>query len=149
VRFLSDRSVTLDESVWCPFNSQNTTWWRDAFPLLYLPAFCSFRMTDIWRGFVAQRLAWECGWRLMFHSPTVRQDRNVHDLMVDFADEVPGYLHNERIRRTLENLKLAGGPGALASNLVRAYDALIGLGLIGEGEAPLLRAWLEDVESLS
>ena len=35
---------------WCPFNSQNTTWWPEAFPLMYLPAYCSFRMTDIWRA---------------------------------------------------------------------------------------------------
>ena len=56
---------------WCPFNSQNTAWWRDAVPLLYLPAYCSFRMTDIWRSFVAQRIAWENGWRLLFHEPTI------------------------------------------------------------------------------
>ena len=55
------------------------------YPLLYLPAYCSFRMTDIWRSFVAQRIAWENGWRLLFHGPTMEQERNVHDLMKDFA----------------------------------------------------------------
>src|SRR6202035_3103353 len=56
--FRQDRRVALDSGTWCPFNSQNTTWWSDAFPLLYLPVNCSFRMTDIWRSFVAQRIAW-------------------------------------------------------------------------------------------
>ncbi len=59
VSFSRDRRVALKQNVWCPFNSQNTTWWADAFPLLYLPAYCTFRMTDIWRSFVAQRIAWE------------------------------------------------------------------------------------------
>ena len=101
-------------------------------------------MTDIWRSFVAQRLSWECGWRLQFHSSTVFQDRNEHDLMRDFADEVPGYLHNERIRRTLEDLALSSGMSALHDNLVIAYEALVRLGVVGAEELPLLRAWLDD-----
>ena len=48
--------VLLAGGSWCPFNSQNTTFFESAFPLLYLPARCSFRMTDIWRSFVAQRI---------------------------------------------------------------------------------------------
>ena len=54
--------IALCRGAWCPFNSQNTSWWPAAYPLLYLPAYCSFRMTDIWRSFVAQRICWENGW---------------------------------------------------------------------------------------
>jgi hypothetical protein len=39
-------------AAWVPFNSQNTLFFREAFGLLYLPCFVSFRMTDIWRSFV-------------------------------------------------------------------------------------------------
>lgn len=55
--FRKGRKVALGNNSWSPFNSQNTTWWKKAFPLLYLPSYCSFRMTDIWRSFVAQRIA--------------------------------------------------------------------------------------------
>ena len=146
VDFAPGREIVLDQGAWCPFNSQNTTWWRDAFPLLYLPYHCSFRMTDIWRSFVAQRIMWECGWRLSFHSSTVYQERNAHDLMRDFADEVPGYLNNERIRLTLQDLAMRSGAGALAENLLIAYEALIALEVIGADERPLLAAWLGDLE---
>ena len=145
ISFEPDRKVVLDEGLWCPFNSQNTTFWRDAFPLLYLPYHCSFRMTDIWRSFVAQRLAWAAGWRVMFHSATVYQERNEHDLMRDFADEVPGYLHNDRIRKTLEDLDVGSGAGALWDNLLKAYDALIQLDVVSEGERPLVSAWIDDL----
>ena len=138
-------SIVFDQGVWCPFNSQNTTFWRDAFPLLYLPFHCSFRMTDIWRSFVAQRLMWEQGWRLQFHSSTVFQERNEHDLMRDFADEVPGYLHNERIRRTLEDLALSSGRQAIGDNLIKSYEALVKLGVVGTEEMPLVHAWLNDL----
>ena len=148
VSFEHDFVVVLDPGAWCPFNSQNTTFWRDAFPLLYLPFHCSFRMTDIWRSFVAQRLMWACGWRLAFHGSTVWQDRNEHDLMRDFADEVPGYLHNDRIRKTLEDTDFGSGPGALLDNLRKAYDALIALQVVGGEERALVAAWTDDLAAL-
>jgi hypothetical protein len=61
-------SVLLAPGTWCPFNSQSTWWWPSVFPLLYLPSHCSFRMTDIWRSFVAQRCLWELGQGLVFHA---------------------------------------------------------------------------------
>jgi len=148
LKFKPEGPVVLNKGVWCPFNSQNTTFWRDAFPLLYLPYHCSFRMTDIWRSFVAQRLIWECGWTLSFHQSTVYQERNEHDLLHDFKDEVPGYLNNERIKKTLEDLALGSGKGAMLDNLVKAYDALIDLGVVGAEEAQLVAAWVSDLERM-
>ncbi len=143
--FRRDRRVALGAGAWCPFNSQNTTWWADAFPLLYLPAYCSFRMTDIWRSFVAQRVAWEQGWGVLFHEPTVRQERNEHNLMRDFRDEVPGYLHNAAICEALAELNLEPGVEALGENLLVCYEKLVGMSLVGREELPLLSAWLEDL----
>ncbi len=68
--------------------------------------------------------------------------------MRDFADEVPGYLHNDRIRKTLEDLPLKAGLNALPDNLIKAYNALVDLGLVDKKEQGLLTAWLEDLTSL-
>jgi len=143
--FRRDRRVALGGGSWCPFNSQNTTWWADAFPLLYLPAYCSFRMTDIWRSFVAQRICWEQGWGVLFHEPTVWQERNEHNLMRDFRDEVPGYLHNAAICAALAGLTLAPGVERLGENLLACYEKLVEMSLVGREELPLLAAWLEDL----
>lgn len=145
VSFRTDRLLALGPGVWCPFNSQNTTWWRDTFPLLYLPAYCTFRMTDIWRSFVAQRICWENGWHLLFEASTVWQERNDHSLMRDFADEVPGYLHNRAIGATLEKLGLRPGVTYLGDNLRLCYEALVRAKFIDGAEMPLLEAWLEDL----
>jgi len=147
--FEPGRQVILGRDVWCPFNSQNTTWWRDAFPLLYLPSYCSFRMTDIWRSFVAQRIAWENDWRLLFHSSTVFQERNEHNLMHDFKDEVPGYLHNDSIKQTLEALSLKPGVDNLGENIRVCYESLVELGVVGKEELPLIDAWNQDFLNLS
>lgn len=144
--FDTGESVALKPRAWCPFNSQNTTWFEQAFPLLYLPAYCSFRMTDIWRSFVAQRIATVNDWPILFHKATVWQERNEHDLMRDFADEVPGYLNNAAIRDMLEVLTLAPGEAAIVSNLRICYRRLVEAELIGGQELPLLDAWLKYFE---
>lgn len=140
--------IALGRGAWCPFNSQNTIFHREAFPLLYLPAHCSFRMTDIWRSFIAQRIAWENSWSILFREATVVQDRNDHNLMRDFSDEVVGYENNRAIGERLGALELAPGADAIGDNMRRCYAALIADGYVGEAEAPLLDAWLSDISGM-
>lgn len=137
--------LALSDGAWCPFNSQNTTWWKDAFPLMYLPYYCSFRMTDIWRSFIAQKIAWLNGWSVLFHNATVFQDRNEHNLMRDFSDEVVGYLNNAAIADMLNALPLRTGVEHIHDNLRAAYLKLIEMKLVGAGEMALLEAWLSDL----
>jgi hypothetical protein len=146
--FAKDRRVALTDGCWCPFNSQNTSWWPDAFPLLYLPSYCSFRMTDIWRSFVAQRIAWLNGWAVLFHEPTMWQQRNVHNLLRDFNDEIPGYLHNSEICEALEALHLESGVEKIGNNLKICYEKLVDMSLIAREELQLLNAWLKDIGRL-
>ncbi len=140
-------AVSLERGCWCPFNSQNTTFFKEAFPLLYLPVHCSFRMTDIWRSFVAQRCLWEMDSRVVFSRATVFQRRNEHSLLRDFKDEVPGYLGNAQIRTTLDELSLQGGRerSVVAENLLACYGALVAAGIFPADELALVEAWLADV----
>jgi len=147
VEFKHAESLALGKNSICPFNSQNTTWFRDAFPLLYLPSYCSFRMTDIWRSFIAQRIAWECEWNILFHYHTVWQERNDHSLIKDFSDEIPGYLNNNTMCKELQNLNLKAGTKNIPANLFSCYQKLIDLGLIDPHEMTLLNAWLEDLKT--
>jgi hypothetical protein len=142
-------SVVLPPGCWCPFNSQSTWWWPEAFPLLYLPSHCSFRMTDIWRSFVAQRCLWELGQGVVFHAAEVFQARNEHDLMRDFNDEVPGYQRNRKLARVLEDTQLQPGEGAVADNLRRCYEALVDAGFFTAAELELLAAWCQGLEQAS
>jgi hypothetical protein len=147
--FAPNRQMALGDGAWCPFNSQNTAWFPAAYPLLYLPSYCSFRMTDIWRSFVAQRIAWENGWSVLFRSADVVQERNEHSLMKDFADEVPGYLHNRTIGEKLASLKLKTGTGNIGENLIRCYEELVRLTVVGDQEMALVKAWAEDTAALA
>jgi hypothetical protein len=148
LKFNAGLKYSLGKNVFTPFNSQNTIWYKRAFALLYLPSYCSFRMTDIWRSYVAQVIAKACDWDILFYSPTVYQERNEHNLLKDFEDEVPGYLNNDAIIKKLNSLALAKGESAIPQNLIKCYQALIEMGVVGEKELPLVEAWLHDIANL-
>jgi hypothetical protein len=146
VYFRNDRRVALADGSVCPFNSQNTTWFTDSFGLLYLPAFSSFRMTDIWRSLVAQRIAWANDWAILFQEATTTQERNEHDLMRDFADEVPGYLNNDRLFDALNSLAITPGADNIAENLAKSYKTLVEMDLLNPKELALVNAWNNDLK---
>jgi hypothetical protein len=138
-------SVYLEPGNWCPFNTQTTWWWPVAYPLLYIPSYCSFRMCDIWKSFVAQRCLWELDMGIVFHAPEVYQDRNVHDLMRDFRDEIPGYDKNREICEILAGVELKKGETAVSENLLICYEALVQKEIFPFKELDLLKAWVSAV----
>jgi hypothetical protein len=146
--FSNADAIALGSGTWSPFNSQNTTWFKEAFPLMYLPCYCSFRMTDIWRSMIAQRIAWENSWSVLFHGPTVYQRRNEHNLMKDFKDEIPGYLQNDRIRTLLDDISIKSGEQNIPGALRLCYERLVKSAIFDESELILLDVWLQDIKSL-
>ena len=145
--FRSRAPIVLGEGTVCPFNTQSTAVRRELFPLLYLPSTVTFRFTDILRGLVAQPIMWAAGYRLGFTEATVVQDRNPHNLLSDFADEVPMYLRGadvpDLVSRAIE-------PGASVSeNLIRAYSALHEARIVEAAEMSRLQAWLAELSLAS
>lgn len=147
-RFENGASVMLAPGQWCPFNTQTTWWWPAVYPLLYVPSYCSFRMCDIWKSFVAQRCVWELNTGVVFHPAEVVQERNVHQLMRDFEDEVPGYLQNHRLVEILEATPLRSGAANVGTNLRTCYETLVEHSIFPESELGLVDAWLADVASI-
>lgn len=142
------KTVFLKPGAWCPFNTQSTWWWPIAYPLLYIPSYCSFRMCDIWKSFVAQRCLWAMGKGIAFHASEVIQDRNVHDLNRDFVDEIPGYTLNNTIKETLQSLDLSPSPVAVAENMISCYRALVEAEIFPEKELDLIQLWVDDLKSI-
>lgn len=87
----------------CPTNSQATLWKKPIIPLLYLPVTSSFRMTDIWRGIVLSGYMRESSFCTAIGKLGFKQDRNVHNLINDFLDEVSGHEHNREIKAISDN----------------------------------------------
>ena len=138
--------LVLGEGTLCPFNSQATAFRKLCFPLLYLPASVTSRVTDILRGLVAQPILWAAGLRLGFTSATVFQDRNPHDLLRDFEAEIPLYLHTETIVATVSAVVRSGT--SIEGNLVAAYEALSRAGFVDATEPTRVEAWLAELSGV-
>lgn len=139
--------IVLAEGTLCPFNSQNTAVRRELFPLLYLPAYVTFRFTDILRGLVAQPIMWAHGYRLGFTEATVLQERNPHDYMKDFESEIPCYLHPNRVIAAVSRAIDKGN--TVAENLRLAYAELAKENIVSAQEIELLDLWLADINALT
>ncbi len=57
--FEKNGNIALSKNTISPFNSQNTAFRKELFPLLYIPSMVTMRFSDILRGLVAQLL---CGY---------------------------------------------------------------------------------------
>ncbi|RYY62113.1 MAG: DUF288 domain-containing protein [Chitinophagaceae bacterium] len=138
--FKKGQPVVLGKGTISPFNSQNTAYRKELFPLLFLPSFVTFRFTDILRGIIAQPVLWQAGYLLGFTEATVVQKRNVHDYFKDFQSEVPMYLHTET---SLEAVAAAMGDRPVKDNLWQAYEALLKLSIVEKKEMDVLSEWLK------
>ncbi len=145
IKFKDFGRVALSTELYCPFNSQNTFWNKKAFHLQYLPISVTFRFTDILRGYVAQRLFWHQNLLLGFGNATVYQERNVHDLMRDFKDEVPMYLNIVKISQLFNEMELPDDP---FDAMEETYNILFNNKIVEMSEIDALVAWLKDCKSI-
>lgn len=134
--------IVLERGVWCPFNSQNTVWRKELFPLMYLPHTVSMRCTDIIRSLVALPIMNEKGgYQLGFTEANAFQLRNPHNYLVDFKDEIAIYVYAQRIINAVT--KAIHWKRSAEGNLCSAYLALIEEGIVHKDEMTSLAFWLK------
>ena len=145
-KFNEQDPLLIPNGTFAPFNSQVTTWNIELLPLMYLPHTCTFRMTDIWRSFIATYLMHYNDYNILFTSASAFQDRNEHNLLRDFSDEVPGYIGNSRLISELKSVRISGGPLNLGRDLRNVYQHLVSQGFFESKELMSLDSWLSDCE---
>jgi len=90
--FFSDDRFPFASNKPSPFNSQNTFFLAKVLP--YMSMICDVgRMDDIWASYYAE--SW--GFRVVYGKPSVRQERNPHDLTRDLVAEQLGMEWNKQI----------------------------------------------------
>lgn len=102
------------------------------------------RVSDIWRGYISQRLLWECDARLVFSGPNAIQNRNTHSLLHDFSQEQSLYLQASAFFDFLKQWKgRSTDPLELIEML---FSDLVHNAFFDPNELTLLRAWLKDLQ---
>ena len=144
--FEEQEPLVLGSGTWSPFNSQNTLFRPELFPLLYLPSSVSFRFTDILRSFIAQPITWSQGYRLGFTKATVFQDRNPHDYLADLLSEVPMYRSAGELPTIMGEVDLP--EKSILSALTNSYEKLLKHRIVLRKELDTLDAWVEECSAL-
>lgn len=84
----------------------------------------------------------------MVTSPTVFQDRNEHDLMRDFQEEIEGYTGYERFVDVISATEIGGTSDLVLDDLRLLYSKLIDAGFFSYEELIILDAWIADMMTL-
>jgi hypothetical protein len=126
--------VLLPKSSFCPTNSQATIWKQQVLPFLYLPVTSTFRMTDIWRGILVSGYLRRENLSTAFGKLGFLQERNEHNLVDDFLDEVSGHQYSRRVKSISDKIWL-GDDMEFESNsdrYISIYSLLVEEGLLTE-----------------
>jgi hypothetical protein len=150
VYFKNENPLVLSSAI-CPTNSQATIWMGWLLPLLYLPSTATFRMTDIWRGFVVQPAIRVLGGETVFGKLGFRQDRNEHNLLKDFESEAIGHIHSQTVYEVSKGVwnsdDFSRNPDSLLRGMNEIYKRLVKLSIIDQKELEIINAWSEAVTS--
>jgi len=142
VKFSKRSPLFIAPQTYCPFNSQNTLWYPEAFQYMFLPTSVFSRLTDIWRGYIAQHFLHQKGQGVLFCSASVYQNRNYHNLMHDFVEEIDLYTRTEELIRVLEEYTNT------SSDFAGIVKHLLLHQFVKEQEVALFDAWLHDLKTL-
>jgi len=142
----SQEPVSLPQGIFCPYNSQNTLHHYSAFWGLFIPTTVTFRVSDIWRSYWAQRLLWEIGGVLTFLPPMVYQERNVHNYLKDFEDEIMLYEQTGRLIKFL--LKWKPKSEKIEEMMKELTKEMGKEGFWKEEEEKIMEAWIEDLKKI-
>lgn len=147
ITFDENKQYSIGKHTYSPFNSQNTLFHKKFFSLMYLPSTVSPRATDIWRSYIAQRILWEFDSNLIFLSPSVYQERNIHNLMTDFSQELEVYQKVDEIIKILNDLPTL--KGSVEEMLLRVYKELVNRQLFDNEELEIVKVWLKELKNIT
>jgi hypothetical protein len=136
-----------------PYNAQATLHFKDALWSLLLPITVHGRVSDIWRGYMAQKVAKYLGLRFVFSYATVQQDRNAHNYLADFDSEQPLYMEATKLVEQLDewdltmhtnnkdSTKIVNVPGLIEEMWILMYEH----GYIEVSDVNQCQAWLQSL----
>lgn len=137
----------LPTGTYCPFNSQNTFFHKSLFASLYIPSSVSMRVSDIWRGYIAEKLLEKTGRVIAFSGPNAIQLRNPHNYFEDFLLEKDLYFKSGKLVSFLQNWKIDDLQDPM-DVMPKLYKSLIDENFIEARETPLLKAWINDLKKV-
>lgn len=107
--------VALGDGIFCPVNTQNTSFHADLMPLIHtipmgdtVNGMTISRFDDIWLGFFAEKILQSMDGTVAYGTPLSTHDRNTHNLKRELEFEAIGIRLNEVVIDVLEKIEVSG-----------------------------------------
>lgn len=142
-----DELLVIPKGKYSPWNAQATYVNHEGFFSLLLPVTVTGRVSDIWRGYIAQRLLWETGYRLSFSSPIVTQHRNPHSYQKDLEDERDLYFKTDAFLDALSSWS-SRNLDSLDVAYIDLLESLKKKDFLGPRDVELGKIWVKDLAFL-
>lgn len=152
-------SCVLEVGTWCPFDSQSTAVHGDIAHMMFMWPGVG-RYDDIWSSYLMRAVMDVTGWFITYGTPSVRQDRNPHNLIKDLREELYGYeyteeftdllrvLVNEAVKLGFDKSGLLGGSGYASVFEWFMHQVAKRFVHLPEFTRDSFLAWLSDLEVL-
>ena len=132
--------VIVPKNVFCPYNTQSSLFLHNSFWSLLLPTSLYSRISDIYRGYIAQKISSKYNLRLIIHPPIVTHVHTKRDILLDLHNETPLYLRVKQLLLTLQQWKPTGT--SILGDIEQAYILLYEHGYLSIQDVELVQEWL-------
>lgn len=131
-----------------PLNAQACLFKYQALWMLLLPISVHGRVSDIWRGYIGQRILAELNLHVLFSSPLVDQLRNPHNYLADFQAELPLFLQSGALLQALGNWSAKPPTRSLQRAIEQLWIDVYNRGMVELEDVFLIQQWLLALESI-
>jgi hypothetical protein len=142
---LMNPGLLVSKEAWCPFNSQNTAWRRELFPLMFLVPFVG-KYDDIWGSYIAERIMRETQYYLYFGKPFSLQARNDHNYIHDLETEMLGIKYTQMLCDRLDEMAVTGSD--VNAMLEAIFSRLSKQDFFPSKAAEAGLAWCKDIQKV-
>jgi len=125
-----------------PYNAQATIHHAKGLFATLLPATVPGRVSDIWRGYFAERIFKDVGLSVAFVPPRVAQLRNAHNYLGDMDAESDLYFKTDKLLEFLETWLDKSESQTLVSRMEALRVALLEREYIESEDVVVLQLWL-------
>jgi hypothetical protein len=151
ITFDSASSPLVLDGVSAPTNSKATSFSKEAFPLLLLPASLHPRVADVWRGYLALPVLRSRNLSVAYVAPKVKQVQRTRDEKEDLWAEWP--LYHKADALALDAMSdgydspttKAKAADSIANAIVEVYANMYQKGLLEESDVKLCKAFVRDI----
>ncbi|CAB3403025.1 unnamed protein product [Caenorhabditis bovis] len=138
--------ITLSPGTYSAWNSQNTLFHKSAFHTMFLPTTVSFRTTDIWRSYFAQKILHLSGLTVGFTPVNAVQFRNAHDYLKDLIDEHQVYKDAGKIVKLIDEWTC--NSTTVLQCMLDLADTFVEFEIWKQGDADLIALWIDDLKMM-